>query len=143
MMFEVKGITDSELEKTRKFLLSVSSIDEVDNDVLKNAVIVLDEKRVVGAVSYEIFSNYALVRYFIFQKTLKEDVVKKMFESLINKAKMENIDYLFSIILSSEVESLFKDLEFKVADKSKIFIDEQCFLKTKYKDALFMIRPIS
>ncbi|UKI50439.1 MAG: hypothetical protein L6U99_03145 [Clostridium sp.] len=47
------------------------SIKEIDDDIISNAIIALDNNKIVGCISYEEYGLKGLIRYFIFKKILQ------------------------------------------------------------------------
>ncbi len=141
-MYNINEISNDSIIEAKKFLESVPSIKNVENSILKNAIVVKDEETntIVGTISYEDYEQYGLIRYFVFKKVLVDEIITQMFENLIVKAKASGIKYFISIVNDSVVESLFKELQFEEVDGEDVFIDEECFLDTKNKDSKILIR---
>ena len=52
---DIRHINEYDYNLVKDFLLSVKTIKDIDEDVLKNAMIVVDNNDILGAVSYEKF----------------------------------------------------------------------------------------
>lgn len=50
---DIRHINEYDYNLVKDFLLSVKTIKDIDEDVLKNAMIVVDNNDILGAVSYE------------------------------------------------------------------------------------------
>ncbi|MFI3329183.1 MAG: hypothetical protein R3Y05_01705 [bacterium] len=141
-MFEIKKVTEENYGLAMKFLQNVPSIKDIDEEVLYNASLLYDDTEISGAVAFEKFHSYALVRYFIFKRHIEAEVIKELFLSLEDSAKECNMKFIFSVVTTDDIESLFKELSFKEIDKEKVFIDEENFLKSKFKDTKMMIKEL-
>lgn len=141
-MFEIKKVTEDNYGLAMKFLRNVPTISEVDDDVLKNASLLFDDNDISGAVAFEKFHSYALVRYFIFKRHVDADIIKELFLSLEESVKKNNMKYIFSVVTTNDIEELFKSLSFIEVDKEKVFIDEELFSKSKFKDTKMMMKEI-
>ncbi len=142
-MFEIKKVTEENYGLAKKFLQNVPSIKDIDEDVLYNASLLYDDTEISGAVAFEKFHSYALVRYFIFKRHIDAEVIKELFLSLEESAKESNMKYIFSVVTTSDIESLFKSLSFTEIDKNKVFIDEEMFMNSKFKDTKMMIKELT
>lgn len=67
---DIRHINEYDYNLVKDFLLSVKTIKDIDEDVLKNAMIVVDNNDILGAVSYEKFGISGLIRYFVFKRNL-------------------------------------------------------------------------
>lgn len=124
---EIKHIDECNYDAVKEFLLSVKTIKDIDDNVLNNAIVVLDNNEVCGAVSYEKFGSDALIRYFVFKRNLSNDVVIQLFDGLENQAKLANIGDIYCVVNSGPIEELFVQLGFKKEEHKQIYIDESSF----------------
>ncbi|MDE6945712.1 MAG: hypothetical protein K2P14_00870 [Anaeroplasmataceae bacterium] len=137
-MIRVEKINNSIFNHAIDFLTSVPSIDKIDEKILNNACIAFDEDKIVGCISFEEFSNKGLIRYFVFKKVLSLDYLEMLLNALEDSAKSKGITMLVCIAECSQIEELFKSLEFKGIEQSKIFINEENIYNTNFKSALFL-----
>lgn len=140
---EVIKINDDLINSAKDFLLSLPKINKIDDEVLKNASIIIDNEVIKGVVSYEPFRNYGLIRYFIFKNDVIDTSISSLLDSLAETAASNNVEYLFSIIADDDIYELFQKLGFSDADKNYFYIDEESILDTKYKNAYIMIKRIA
>ncbi|XMB86718.1 hypothetical protein RJG79_02710 [Mycoplasmatota bacterium WC44] len=142
-MYSIKRVIEAESEVFKeeviKFLENIPSIDAIDEDVVMNASVLTEENTILGLLSYEKFTKYGLIRYFIFKSVISNEHILELFNDVIESARMDDIDTLFSVIKKKEVEGFFGELGFNKVDKSKFVIDEENFLDSKYKDANIML----
>lgn len=142
-MYEIKKAREENFDIIKSFLFEVPAIDFVDEEVLKNASILYLENKIFGIISYELFFNYALIRYFVFKRSVDEMVIKELFEAVVDSVSNAEIDYIFSLVNSNDIYNLFSSLDFKEVNKEDIFIEEQNYQNSKFKDTKLMIKKIS
>ncbi len=137
-MIKVEKINDSILKSAVEFLTSIPSIDKIDEKILSNACIASDEDKIVGCISFEEFSDKGLIRYFVFKKVLSLEYLEELLKGLEDNAKDRGLKMLVCIAECSQIEELFKSLDFKEIQESKIFINEENVLNTNFKSSLFL-----
>ena len=81
-MYEIKKAEKDNFDLIKSFLLEVPAINEVDDEILKNAIILYQDEKIQGIISYEPFFNYALIRYFVFKRGVDEMIVRELFDSI-------------------------------------------------------------
>ena len=143
MMYEIKKAREENYDIIKSFLFDVPAIETVDDEVLKNASVLYLENKIHGIISYELFFNYALIRYFVFKRSVDEMVVKELFDSVVESVNEKRIDYIFSLVNQSDIYDLFTLLDFTEVNKDDIFIEEQNYQNSKFKDTKLMIKKIS
>ena len=79
-MYEIKHVDVKDFESIKSFLFEVPAIDNIDEEVLKNASILYLDDKIHGIISYELFFNYALIRYFVFKKNVDLMIIKELFD---------------------------------------------------------------
>ena len=142
-MYEIKKAREENYDLIKSFLFEVPEIDSVDEEVLKNASVLYLENKIFGIISYELFFNYALIRYFVFKRSVDDMIVKELFDSVVESVSNDEIDYIFSLVNQSDIYDLFTSLDFKEVNKDDIFIEEQNYQNSKFKDTKLMIKKIS
>lgn len=142
-MYEIKKALQENYEHIKSFLLEVPAISEVDDEILKNAIILFLDNQIYGVISYESFFNYALIRYFVFKRGVDEMIVKELFDSIEENILENDIEYIFSLVNQSEIFDLFTSLKFEEVNKEDVFIEEQNYQKSKFKDTRLMLKKIS
>ncbi len=141
-MFKIEKISQETFDKAKKFLLTVPSISEVDDEILSKAILVLDNSNLVGCVSYEIFTDIGLIRYFVFKKVLSESLIKELFLELEKSASLDGINKIFCVVNNDNIENLFSSLDFKFVNRDIVFIDEQSFTDLEFGDSNIMMREL-
>ena len=81
-MYEIRKALEENYDNMRSFLSEVPSINQIDDEVLKNAIILFLDDKIYGMISYESFFNYALIRYFVFKRGVDEMIIKELFDSM-------------------------------------------------------------
>lgn len=141
-MYEIKKTDELNIDNVRNFLLEVPQIEAIDEEVLANASVLYLDGKINGVISYELFFNYALIRYFVFKRNVDEMIVKELFNSLEKSVDEREIEYIFSLVNQTDIYSLFTSLNFMEINKEDIFIEEQLFYNSKFKDTKLMIKKI-
>ena len=142
MMYEIKKAEINNIDTIKSFLFEVPQIKDIDEEVLKNASILYLNEEISGLISYELFFNYALIRYFVFKKTVDEMVIKELFDSIVDSINEKDIEYIFSLVNQTDIFNLFSSLDFKEVNKEDIYIEEESYDNLKYKDTKLMIKKI-
>ena len=97
-MYEIKKASHDNFDSIKSFLFEVPAIDSIDEDVLKNASVLYLDDKIYGIISYELFFNYALIRYFVFKRSVDEMIVKELFDSIEESVTSKDIDFIFSLV---------------------------------------------
>lgn len=139
---KIERVNEHNLFDLKEFLLSVKTITEIDDNIIKNAIVIIDNEKVVGAVSYEKFSSNGLIRYFVFKRTLENDIVISLFNKLEEVARNDSIEKLYCVVNTNMVEELFKELGFEKTNIKKLFIDEEPFDMLNESNAFIMCKKI-
>lgn len=133
----IKEYKDEYLDIIMKTIKCSKGNEMVNEEILKNTLF-YEKDDDIAMISFEKFGRNALIRYFIFRKSIEYHIVLELMEALIEKAKENNIINLIAIS-SNEMKNLFLDLKFKEFDKTYFFIGELNILNTRYKNANIMI----
>ena len=141
-MYEIRKALEENYDNMRSFLSEVPSINQIDDEVLKNAIILFLDDKIHGMISYESFFNYALIRYFVFKRGVDEMIIKELFDTMEELILENDIEYIFSLVNQNEVFDLFTNLKFEEVNKDDVFIEEQNFQKSKFKDTRLMLKRI-
>lgn len=141
-MYEIKHADTNNYETIKSFLFEVPAIDDVDEEVIKNASVLYLDDKIQGLISYELFFNYALIRYFVFKRSVDEMIIKELFDSIEESVNKKDIEYIFSLVNQDDIFDLFSSLNFKEISKEDIFIEEQNYPNSKFKDTKLMIKKI-
>ena len=141
-MYEIKKAEKDNFDVIRSFLLEVPAINEVDDEILKNAIILYHDEKIHGIISYESFFNYALIRYFVFKRGVDEMIVKELFDAIEESITDNDIEYIFSLVNQNEIFDLFTSLKFEEVNKDDVFIEEQCYQKSKFNGTRLMLKRI-
>ena len=142
-MISIDRISDSTKDKVCSFLKSVPSIEMVDSAILDNAVIVLEEEKVVGCISFEVFGNKGLIRYFVFKKILDNKTLENLVNELEKKALELMINTLVCIAENDQIEELFNGLGFSDIDTNMIFFNEEDIKNTNFKKSIFLKKVLN
>lgn len=124
-------------QKAKDFLQQIDSVIEIDEELIENGVVILTDD-VVGYITYEIYSEYGLIRYFIFQKQIDSDYVYQMFQALVDTAKQDGIQSFISIGKNKEVIELFENLGFYPLEHADFLINGQKIIGTELEYATIL-----
>lgn len=137
--YKIESIRTNELlqQKVKDFLRQIDSVMEIDEELIENGVVILTDD-VVGYITYEIYSEYGLIRYFIFQKQIDSSYVYQMFQTLVDVAKQNGIQSFISIGKNKEVIELFEDLGFYPLEHADFLINGQKIIGTELEYATIL-----
>lgn len=141
-MITIEKISSSTYSKAEEFLKSVPSIEKIDNMILDNAVLALDDEKIVGCISFEEFYDKGLIRYFVFKKVLSMKYLESLLACLEDTARSKGIYMLVCVAECSQIEELFKSLDFEIIDQKNIYINEESILKTNFRSSLFLNKSL-
>ncbi len=135
---EILRINKELLPKVKEFLMRIPSIREIDEKVIENASVIIDEDKIFGILSFEIFEKRGLIRYFIFQKTIGDEIIKELFNDVVKNASKINLKELIAIALKDEIQEVFISLGFKPINNRHVFIGEEPVRMTEFDKAMIM-----
>lgn len=134
----VKIYEPSDYDKVMNFLQGVHALGEIEEELFENAVLILGDNEVAGMITFEMFRNKALIRYFIFDRDVPEQYLVEMYDKFFENLKKRDLNRVFVIINNDSIKEMFLDLGFEEFDKDDFFLTEESILNTKYKDATVM-----
>ncbi len=140
-MFQIHNVDENNYKEAYNFLKSVPSISGIEDSILKNGVVVMDDNKVIGSISFEIFDHIGLIRYFVFKKNLSNIILKKLMEELEVNARRLSLNQLICVADNIQIEDLFKELSFSNLNK-KIFINEEKISSTNFSSSNFLYKNI-
>jgi len=138
----VKLYEPKDYEKVMNFLQGVHSLKEIEEELFENAVIIINDGEISGMITYELFRQKALIRYFIFEKEIEEKYLIDMYEKFFYNLKENKINKVFVIINNENVKQMFNNLGFQEFPKESFFLTEESIMDTKYKNAIVMCYKI-
>lgn len=116
----------------------------IEDFIIDNCCILVNEKEdIVGTISYERFSKLALIRYFVFKRSVSKEDLSILYNCLEEDLKKKNIISAVGIVNSDEVKEVFKCIGFQKIDKEKVFFEETLFTKTNLKDNDVFIKKVN
>lgn len=140
-MFQIHNVDENNYKEAYNFLKSVPSISGIEDSILKNGVVIMDDNKVIGSISFEIFDHIGLIRYFVFKKNLSNIILKKLMEELEVNARRLSLNQLICVADNIQIEDLFKELSFSNLNK-KIFINEEKISSTNFSNSNFLYKNI-
>lgn len=135
---QIIDVNKNNLKDVEKFLLQIETITELEKEILELGYILKNEEKneIVGFITYEKYSEYGLIRYFIFQKIIPSYYIFEMFNKLKEKAINNNIESFIAIAKNKEVVELFQKLEFYDISNSNFLVNGQNLIGTNLEDAV-------
>ena len=118
--------------KIMTFLKSIDTIASVEENLITNGV----------ALKHEEYSEYGLIRYFIFQKQIALGKVIEMFDSLCDVARLRELAGLISIGKNQEVIDLFESLGFNKIDKENFLVGGKTVYGTDLENATILLHKL-
>ena len=134
IILQVININEELKKEIINFLSNISSVTEIDEDIISSGVALLDDNQIKGYITYEKFCEYGLIRYFIFQKNLPSSSIIDMFSSLVSRAKTDEIESFISIGKTQEVIDLFNELAFYQIEQDNFLINGQNLKGTELEE---------
>ena len=135
-------VMDSNFKLVHDFLLGVSSIDSIDDRILKNAVIALENDKIVGCISFEEYDRFGLIRYFVFKKILSNDFLDVLISKLVINAGIMDLKKLICVADSEQIFDLFINLGFEQIN-NQIFINEDKLENTSFNKSKLLYKTVS
>ena len=134
-------IRSEEISILKDFLKGIPSIKDVNDNIIKNSVVIWNDSNIIGNISIELYDKVGLIRYFVFRKSIKDIFLHEMINILVLKAKELNINKLICISDNIDVENLFLGLNF-IKTENKVFFDEDIYTNIGFKDSSFLVYSI-
>ncbi|MBE6137875.1 MAG: GNAT family N-acetyltransferase [Erysipelotrichaceae bacterium] len=140
-MLQIVKIDENNYNSAYNFLKTVPSISAIDDAILKNGVIILDDERVIGSISFEIYDHIGLIRYFVFKKNLSRPLLKNLMEQLEENARSIDLYKIACVADNNQIEELFKELGFLKLEK-KIYINEDIITESNFSSSNFLYKEV-
>lgn len=135
----IENINEFNKMLVNEFIKKIPTINKIEDDILENMVIIREENKVVGIISYEDYLEKGLIRYFIFQKDVLFEDLEKLFEEMKKKTINKGIKSLMTVIEDNELVNFFNKLGFKKIDVKRVYLSETSLGDTIYSNAICMI----
>lgn len=123
---KVTGVSDQNRQQIEEFVKMVEK-DEINDDILYNASLLMEQEEVVGIISFECFGRCGLIRYFMFKKVIDEANLSKLFDHLKENAKSKLMTHLVSFVYNKKTVPIFEFLGFFEVDKKTVYVEEKNF----------------
>ena len=135
----IENINETNKKMLENFIKRIPTIKEIEDDVMNNMILMRDENKVLGIISYENYIDKGLIRYFIFQKDVHFEQLKILFDEMKKKSVNDGIKYLITVINENELVDFFSKLGFKKIMLENIYLNETSLINTIYETAIGMI----
>lgn len=138
---KIEEINTSNSKMAYDFLACVPSIEKIDDKILKNAVLAIDNNKIIGCVSFEEYDSIGLIRYFVFKKALSNEFLNSLIDMLEENAIKSDIDKLVCIADNKQIEDLFIGLGFYLIEEN-VYINEEKIEKTSFKNSRLLCKKL-
>jgi hypothetical protein len=138
---KIEEINTSNSKMAYDFLACVPSIEKIDDKILKNAVLAIDNNKIIGCVSFEEYDSIGLIRYFVFKKALSNEFLNSLIDMLEENAVKSDIDKLVCIADNKQIEDLFIGLGFYLIEEN-VYINEEKIEKTSFKNSRLLCKKL-
>ena len=142
----IKRVDENNIKQAMEFLQEVMP-NPANEDFVKNGVLLLDDEHkmageVVGNISYELFRNHALVRYFIVKRTVNKDIVNSLFEELVKRVQEKKLKALIAIVDDPDVVKVFSELGFYHSPEHKVLFEGYKLKDKDFSQVKFMVYDV-
>ena len=114
----VRRYEEKDLDAVVKFIKEVAMAENVDEEIVKNSILVATESSINGMVSFEMHDQVGVIRYFICDQYTMPDLLVNMFFELYANAKERGVNQLVAIASNPYAYQLFEMLGFIEIKKS-------------------------
>lgn len=132
---DIKSVNNDNIKNVSDFLNGLNVINDLNEEVVANGEFILEEGEILGFLSYEVFNNIGLIRYFIFKNNVDIKMIDELFYNIKTKALKNDLDFLLSMVVKEEAIDVFTKLGFEMVEKKNCILDEVCITNTKFKEA--------
>ena len=139
---KIEAVNGNNSKLAYDFLSGVPSIDRIDENILSNAVLGIENEKIIGCISFEEYDFIGLIRYFVFKKAMSNEFLNSLVDKLEEKALESNIDRLVCIADNKQIEDLFIGLGFELMEE-KIYINEEKIENTTFKNSRLLCKKLS
>ncbi len=108
----IKRYEQTDYNQVIDFIKEVTDLEEVNSHILEQSILIKDDDKVWGMVSFEDFNNIGIIRYFIYNQQVIPDLLVNMFFELYHSAKDKNVNQLVAIASHPYATQLFSLLGF-------------------------------
>ncbi len=140
-MLAIENYSNDNKDRIISFLSSVPSISSLDEKILVNSSVITENLKVIGSMSFEEFDKNGLIRYFVFKRSIPNELLVNMLNNVIDTAKNKNINRLVCIVDNEQIRTLFLELGFKDIEEN-IYINEEKSINTLYSNSTFLSKVI-
>ena len=121
---KIRNVKSDIYDDVLRFLETVPGI-KINKEVVENASLLIEDDKIVGIISFEVFNSKALIRYFIFKKIIDEKIMSSLFENLLKNARAKNIKRMLAFISNEETIPIFEFLGFETANIEHVCIEKK------------------
>lgn len=109
---EVKRYEATDYEHVLDFMKRVTTLETINNEIIEQSILIKESDKVAGMVSFEVFDQIGMIRYFIYDQHIVPDLLVNMFFELYRCAKEREINQLIAVASHPYARQLFELLGF-------------------------------
>ena len=109
---EVKRYEAADYGQVIEFIERVSNVKTINQEIIEQSILVKQANRIDAMVSFEIFDQIGMLRYFIYDQNVVPELLVNMFFELYKCAKEKQINQLVAIAPHTYARQLFELLGF-------------------------------
>lgn len=114
---EVKRYEATDYDQVIEFIERVSNVQTINQEIIEQSILVKQAHRIDAMVSFEIFNQIGMLRYFIYDQSVVPELLVNMFFELYKCAKEKQVNQLVAIAPNIYAQQLFELLGFKEIKK--------------------------
>lgn len=109
---EVKRYEASDYNQVIEFIQRVSNVKTINQEIIEKSILIKKDNEIDAMVSFEIFDQIGMLRYFIYNQNVVPELLVNMFFELYKSAKEKQINQLVAIAPHTYACQLFELLGF-------------------------------
>lgn len=135
----IEDVNETNYNEVLTFLEESKLINNIDPILVKCASVIKINEKIYGILSYELSKtsvDFAIIRYFIFKKTMNKNEVLQLIEYVSKKLKALKLSKLIALASNKEIFDLLIEAKFEEVKSSLVFVDEINFQNSKMKKVI-------
>lgn len=135
----IEDVNETNYNEVLTFLEESKLINKIDPILVKCASVIKIDEKIYGILSYELSKtsvDFAIIRYFIFKKTMNRNEVLQLVEYVSKKLKALKLSKLIALASNKEIFDLLIEAKFEEVKSSLVFVDEINFQNSKMKKVI-------
>ena len=101
---EVKRYEATDYDQVIEFIERVSNVQTINQEIIEQSILVKQAHRIDAMVSFEIFNQIGMLRYFIYDQSVVPELLVNMFNQLVAIAPNIYAQQLFELLGFKEIK---------------------------------------